>query len=102
MTWKPSRDVDQSVREWMKARGWEVTRTNYDSDREVYAWRHDLPGAKSPTLRISQKVLEDCPAFVVLHHLDELKVARAIRARPDARLVVVQNGLNVTLEILPK
>jgi hypothetical protein len=61
MTWKPSDDVDQSVREWMKARGWEVTRTNYDSDRKAYAWRHGLPGAKSPTLRISQKVLEDYP-----------------------------------------
>jgi len=44
----------------MKARGWEVTRTNYDCDRRVYAWWHDLPGSKSPTLRISQKVLENC------------------------------------------
>jgi len=44
MTWKPSEDVDQSVREWMKARGWEVTRTSYDFDRKVYAWRHDVPG----------------------------------------------------------
>ena len=40
----------------------------------------------------------DFPAFVVLHHLDELKVARAIRARPDARLVVVQNDGRVNLE----
>jgi len=30
MTWKPSEHVDQSVREWIKAKDWEVTRTNYD------------------------------------------------------------------------
>ena len=45
-TWKPSAEVDQSVREWMKARGWKVTRTNYDPDRKVYAWRHDLRGRR--------------------------------------------------------
>ena len=67
---------------------------------KVYAWRHDLPGGKSPTLRISRKVLEDYPAFIVVHYLDELKVARAIRARPEARLVVVQNGSRVTLDAL--
>lgn len=98
MTWKPSEDVDQSVREWMKVRGWAVTRTNYDFDRKVYAWRHDLPGGKSPTLRVSQKVLEEYPAFVVLHHLDELKVASAMRAHNEARLVVVQKGSTVVLD----
>jgi hypothetical protein len=40
----------------MRARGWEVTRTNYDFDREVYAWRHDQRGGNSPTLRISRGV----------------------------------------------
>ena len=84
----------------MNARGWEVTRTNYDADRKVYSWRHELPSGKSPTLRISRKVLEDYPAFVVVHHFDELKVARAIRARPEARLVVPQNGSRVSLEDL--
>ena len=38
MTWKPSDDMDREVRSWMKAKGWEVTRTNYDSERQVYAW----------------------------------------------------------------
>jgi hypothetical protein len=27
MTWKPTVDIDQNVRRWMKAKGWEVTRT---------------------------------------------------------------------------
>jgi hypothetical protein len=54
----------------MKARGWEVTRTNYDFEREVYAWRHDQRGGNSPTLRISRQVLEDYPGFVVVHHLE--------------------------------
>jgi hypothetical protein len=50
MTWKPSDDVDQSVREWMKTRGWEVTRTHYDSKRKVYAWRYGVRSGPSPTL----------------------------------------------------
>jgi hypothetical protein len=58
-----------------------VSRTHYDSDREVYAWRHEIPGGKSPTLRVTRHVLEQYPAFVVLYHLDQLKVAQAIRAR---------------------
>lgn len=80
----------------MKARGWEVNRPlEYDSDREVSAWRHEVRGGHSPTLRISRKVLEDYPAFAVLYHLDTLKVAAAIRTRPAARLVVVQKELAV-------
>lgn len=81
----------------MKAKGWEVTVTNWDSKGEVYAWRHEMRGGRSPTLRISRKVLEGHPAFVVVHHLDRLKVATAIRTRPDARYFVVQNGLDITL-----
>lgn len=98
MTWKPTPDIDENVRHWMKAKGWEVTITNWDSEREVYAWRHEMRGGKSPTLRISRKVLESYPAFVVVHHLDLLKVAAAIRTHPEARFVVVQNGQRVTLE----
>lgn len=59
---------------------------NYDPNREVYAWRHDVRGSPSPTLRISR---QDYPAFAVLYHLDQLKVAQAIRADPAARLVVL-------------
>jgi hypothetical protein len=59
MTWKPSEDVDREIRQWMKAKGWVVTRTNYDADREVYAWRHDVRGGSSLTLRISRRVLEN-------------------------------------------
>jgi hypothetical protein len=49
--------MDQSVRAWMKAKGWEVTRTNYDFDREVHSWRHDVRGGPSPTLRVFFRVL---------------------------------------------
>jgi hypothetical protein len=98
MIWKPSEDVDRSVREWMKRKGWEVSRINYDFDREIYAWRHDVRDGASPTLRISWRVLENYPAFVVVHHLEELKVAQAIRAKPEARLVVVQNGSRETVQ----
>jgi hypothetical protein len=98
MTWKPSEEHDREIRRWMKSKGWEVTRTNYDFDRRIYAWRHDQPGGKSPTLRISRRVLEDYPAFVVVHHLEQLKVAKAMRARPEAQLVLLQNGSKVALE----
>jgi hypothetical protein len=56
----------------MKARGWDVSRVNYDFERQVYAWRHDVRGGRSPGLRIPRQVLESYPAFAVLHHLDEL------------------------------
>lgn len=99
MTWRPTAYIDEEIRRWMKAKGWEVNcRPEYDFDREVYVWRHEVPGAPSPTLRISQKVLQDYPPFAVVELLDRLKVTAAIRARPDARYVVVQNGLRVTLE----
>ena len=98
MTWKPSADVDREVRSWMKAKGWEVTRVNYDSDRQVYAWRHDVRGGPSPTLRISRQVLESYPAFVLRYHLDELNLARAMRARPESRLVVMEKGSTVVLD----
>jgi hypothetical protein len=99
MTWKPTDDIDREVRSWMKAKGWEVTRTNYDADREVYAWRHDVRGGPSPTLRISRQVLEQYPAFVVLYHLlDTLNAASAIQAHPGARPVVLEKGTKVVLE----
>jgi hypothetical protein len=99
--WKPSEEHDKEIRRWMKSIGWEVTRTNYDPDRQVYAWRHDVRNGFSPTLRISRQVIESYPAFALLYHLDELKVARAMRARPEARLVVVQKGLTVALDEAP-
>jgi hypothetical protein len=70
MIWNPSADIDEKVRAWMKTKGWEVTSTNYDFDREVYAWRHGQRYGNSPTAPIGRQVLEDYPAFVMLHHLD--------------------------------
>jgi hypothetical protein len=46
-------------------------------------------------------VLEHNPAFVILYHLDRLNVARAIRNRPEARLVVTPEGTTVTLKEFP-
>jgi hypothetical protein len=37
-----------------------------------------------------------------LHHLDNLKVATAIRSNPGARLVVSQKGTAVVLEEVPE
>jgi hypothetical protein len=98
MTWAPTGDTDRAVRAWMKAKGWNVTRVNYDIDREVYAWRHDVRGGPSPTLRVSRQVLESYAAFVLLYHLDELKVATAMRAHPESRLVVVQKSSRLVLD----
>src|SRR5687768_18291429 len=101
MTWKPTDDIDEQVRGWMRARRWEVTATDYHFDQEIYSWRHQQPGGKSPTLRIARSVLEHNPAFVILYHLDRLKVASAIRGQPGARLVVVQEGTAVALKEIP-
>jgi hypothetical protein len=37
MTWRPIENIDREIRQWMKAKGCEVTRTNYDFSREIYA-----------------------------------------------------------------
>jgi hypothetical protein len=49
-------------------------------------------------LRISQEVLEAYPAFALLYYLDHLGLARAIRANPGARLIVLEKGTAVVLE----
>jgi hypothetical protein len=54
MQWQSSEEYKE-IRRWMKLKGWEVSRVNYDPDREVYAWRHDTRGGLSPTLRISRQ-----------------------------------------------
>jgi hypothetical protein len=101
LTWKLSADIDEQVRKWMNEKGWKVTRSEYDFDREVYAWRSEVRGSPSLTLRISQAVLEDYPGWGVLYHLDRLRVAAAIRANPGARLVVLQKGTAVALGEAP-
>jgi hypothetical protein len=82
----------------MRAKRWDVTATDYHSDQEIYSWRHQQPGGKPTTLRIPRSVLEHNPAFVVLYYLDRLDVARAIKAEPTARLVVIQEGAAVVLK----
>jgi hypothetical protein len=64
VTWKPSDDVDAEIGRWMKSKGWPVTRVRYISDQEIYAWRHELRGGNSPTLRIALYVLEHYPALI--------------------------------------
>ena len=98
MSWKPTEDRDEQIRDWMKGKGWDVSITNYDFTKEVYAWRQELPGGKSPTLRITQSVLEDYPAFVIPEILDRLNVAAAIKAEPTAKLVVAQRDGQTVLE----
>lgn len=101
MTWKPSIYIDEEIRRWMKGKGWEVTSTDYHFDHETYSWRHELRGGKSPALYVACNVLEHNPAFVVLYHLDRLKVAQAIKAEPTARLVVLQKGSQIVVEEVP-
>jgi hypothetical protein len=101
MTWKPTDHIDEQVRGWMRARRWDVTATDYHFGQEIYSWRHQEPEGKSPTLRIARSVLEHNPAFVILYHLDRLNVARAIRVNPEARLVVVEDGTDITLKEIP-
>jgi hypothetical protein len=98
MTWKPSVYMDEEICRWMKGKGWEVNRTQYGARSQVYAWRHEVSGGQSYTLRVSRKVLEDYPPFAVAEFLDRLKVATAIRTRPEARYIVVQEGATVTLQ----
>jgi hypothetical protein len=100
MSRRPPDDVDEKVRDWMRRLGWQVTRAGFDGD--TYAWTHEHRGRPTITLRVEQSVLHAYPAFAILELLDRLKVAAAMRACPDCRLVVVQRGTRVTLEEIPE
>jgi hypothetical protein len=80
----------------MKAKGWEVNRTEYDPDRELYTWRHQSMRPER-ALRITREVLESYPAFAVVEHLQRLGVAHAIRHQPHVRWIVAQRGPEVVL-----
>jgi hypothetical protein len=98
-TWKPSVGVDAEIRQWMLARGWVVNRTEYGPRSRVYAWRCERPDSNDcPTLRISREVLETYPGWALIVHLDQLRVAAVIRAQPQARLVVTQQGDSVVFK----
>jgi hypothetical protein len=75
MPWKPSEDHDREIRRWMESKGWEVTRTNHDADRKVYAWRHQLVGrwqmTNAPDLPVCPRAVS---RLVLLYHLNQLKV----------------------------
>jgi hypothetical protein len=96
--WEPPPDADMEVRHWMRSKGWTVTGSEYDYEQAVYTWQgHSTRSGHAPAVRISQQVLTDFPAFAVVEHLNRLRVADAIRRRPDAQYVVMQQGLEVTL-----
>jgi hypothetical protein len=95
-------DIDENIQDWMKAKGWEVTRTpEYDSKKRVVTWFHEPQRGPAISLGISREVLDDFPPWALLYHLDQLKVATAIGANPGARLVVVQKGTEVVIEEVP-
>jgi hypothetical protein len=77
------------------------SRPEYDPRKRVYAWFHQPLRGSPLVLQISREVLEDYPAFAILHHLDNLGVDTAIRTHPGARLVVLQKRTQVVLEEVP-
>jgi hypothetical protein len=86
--WRPSREVDQAMRAWMKAHGFPVDATRYYAKEEVYAWRRALPGG-SPTLWIARPVLEDHDPAALVAGLERLGIASRIRAAPTTRFLIV-------------
>jgi hypothetical protein len=97
MKWKPTDDVDREVREWMRSKGWEVNRTNYNFDREIFAWRHQLPGRQityPPGLPLRSRAVPRLRGAVPPR---PVKGRPGHPSSPEARLVVVQNGTKVSL-----
>jgi hypothetical protein len=94
--WKPSAAIDAAVRHWMDAAGLKVSSTRYYADEEVYAWRHDVPGA-SPTLWLARTVLEDHEPADLVAALDRLGVAERMRTTPNARFLVADEDGRLTV-----
>jgi hypothetical protein len=102
MAWKPPTHIDEEISGWMKGKGWEVnTSSEYDARKRVYTWFHEPQSGPAVSLGISREVLDEFPAWAVLHHLDRLNVAAEIRRRPAARIVMVQKDGTVVLDELP-
>jgi hypothetical protein len=97
MPWVLPVEKDEAIQKWMKAKGLEVTAKDYDAVKRVYAWLHERPRGKPLILQITKVVLDDNPAFIVLEYLDRLQVAQAIKANPDIRFVLSQEGSGVVL-----
>jgi DNA-binding transcriptional ArsR family regulator len=97
MTWKPKPDIDENVRQWMKAKGWEVNRTEHGARSRVYAWRHEVRGKHADPSHLTRSP-RGLPPLALMEHLARLRAAAAISAHPEGRLVVVQTGTSVTLE----
>ena len=90
------------VRKWMSHHGWGVHRTEFNHERQIYAWWHEVGVGRDIVLRISRTALEDFPAFALWEILDRLNVAAELKARPDACLVMVKRGVRALLEELPR
>jgi hypothetical protein len=92
VTWKPVAETDTEVRHWMSRRaGKSRGRVRFR------AANLHLEGAIAVERSLAdpqhlRQVLTDIPAFAILEHLDRLKVADAIRRRPGASYVLLQDG----------
>ena len=84
----------------MQNNSWPVTSTNYDFNREVYAWRYEGPPGGTYTLRITQAVLEDQPPPTLIGYLDELKVALILAREPEKYVLVHRSGASVGVKVL--
>ena len=98
--WTPPAETDKQIRVWMETQGWPVTTTHYDFTREVFAWRHETSGQKDPTLRMSQAVLEDNDAAMLVEALQQEKVAELIKAKPGAYTWLRREGGSFVVEQL--
>ena len=94
-------DHDGAVTTWFQQHGWPVTATNYDFDREIYAWRSESQTAPR-TLSITRRILEDTPAPELGSVLDSLRVADALNAKPKAYTLVMQEQGHAIVRQLDK
>jgi hypothetical protein len=98
LDWKPSAELDDKVREWLRSNGWDPTSERYDRNRKLYFWFHSTSAGGSSALIISRKMLEGRTAPEVLSYLNALKVAQAKQTNPGRLLIVMQRGEEVTVE----
>jgi hypothetical protein len=88
-----------AIYKWFQDRGWPVTATHHDFERDVFAWRHEAPGFDR-TLRVTRRVLEDIPADLIGATLDGLRVADHLERRPEAYTVIVSENGSVVIRQL--